>query len=65
MTTDPKDISKESLELNANNKLFQIYKNLKYVTLKCDTYFHAYEEMFHKYHLGLGNTDCYSFTFDR
>ena len=49
MTTDPKDISKESLELNANNKLFQIYKNLKYVTLKCDTYFHAYEEMFHKY----------------
>ena len=49
MATNPKDISKQSLELNSNLKLFQIYKNLKYKTIKCDSYFHAYEEMFSKY----------------
>ena len=49
MAIDPKDLSKESLEINSNLKLFQIYKNLKRVSLKCDTYFQAYEEMFNKY----------------
>ena len=49
MSINPKDLSKESLEINSNLKLFQIYKNLKRVSLKCDTYFQAYEEMFNKY----------------
>ena len=49
MAINPKDLSKESLEINSNLKLFQIYKNLKRVSLKCDTYFQVYEEMFNKY----------------
>ena len=49
MAINPKDLSKESLELNSNLRLFQIYKNLKHVSLKCDTYFQAYEEMFNRY----------------
>ena len=49
MAINPKDQSKESLEINSNLRLYQIYKNLKHVSLKCDTYFSAYEEMFNKY----------------
>ena len=49
MVINPKDLSKESLEINSNLKLFQIYKNLKRESLKCDTYFQVYEEMFNKY----------------
>ena len=49
MAINPKDLSKESLDLNSNLKLFKIYKNLKRVSLKCDTYFQVYEELFNKY----------------
>ena len=49
MAIKPKDLSKKSLDLNSNLRLFQIYKNLKYVSLKSDTYFQAYEETFSKY----------------
>ena len=49
MLINPKDLSKESLEINSNLKLFQIYKNLKHVSLKCDTYFQVYEEIFNRY----------------
>ena len=49
MIINPKDLSKKSLDLNSNLRLFQIYKNLKQVSLKCDTYFQVYEEMFNKY----------------
>ena len=49
MSINPKDLSKESLEINSNLKLFQIYRKLKRVSLKCDTYFQTYEEMFSKY----------------
>ncbi len=49
MSIDPKNISKESLEINSNLRIFQIYKNLKRVSLKCDTYFQTYEEMFNSY----------------
>tara|TARA_Y100000590_G_scaffold439469_1_gene563540 strand:+ start:34 stop:918 length:885 start_codon:yes stop_codon:yes gene_type:complete len=49
MSIDPKNISKESLEINSNLRIFQIYKNLKRVSLKCDTYFQTYEEMFNGY----------------
>ena len=49
MPINPQDLSKESLEINSNLKLFQIYKNLKHVSLKCDTYFQVYEEMFNRY----------------
>ena len=49
MSIDPKNLSKESLEVNSNLKIFQIYKNLKRVSLKYDTYFQTYEEMFSKY----------------
>ena len=42
-------ISKESKELNANSKLFQIYKDLNLASLKCDTYFQTYEELFKDY----------------
>ena len=49
MLVNPKDLSKESLEINSNLKLFQIYKNLKHVSLKCDTYFQVYEEIFNRY----------------
>ena len=49
MSINPKNLSKESLEVNSNLKIFQIYKNLKRVSLKYDTYFQTYEEMFSKY----------------
>jgi len=49
MSINPKNLSRESLEINSNLKLFQIYKNLKRVSLKCDTYFQVYEELFSKY----------------
>ena len=49
MAINPKDLSKESLELNSNLRLFKIYKNLKHVSLKCDTYFQTYEEIFKSY----------------
>ena len=49
MAIYPKDLSEESLELNSSLKLFQIYKNLKHVSIKCDTYFQVYEELFNKY----------------
>ena len=49
MATNPKNLSKESLDLNLNSRLFKIYKNLKHESLKCNTYFQAYEELFSKY----------------
>ena len=49
MYLNPKELSKESLELNSKLRLFQIYKNLKQVSLKSDTYFPVYEEIFNKY----------------
>ena len=49
MAIKPKDLSKKSLDLNSNLRLFQIYKNLKHVSLKSDTYFQTYEEIFSKY----------------
>lgn len=45
----PKDLSNESKELNSNSKLFEIYKNLNLASLKCDTYFQTYEELFSEY----------------
>ena len=49
MSINPKNLSKESLEINSNLKIFQIYKNLKRVSLKFDTYFQTYEELFNEY----------------
>jgi len=49
MAINPKDLSKKSLDINSNLKLFQIYKNLKHVSLKSDTYFQVYEEIFNKF----------------
>ena len=49
MAIKPKDLSKKSLDLNSNLRLFQIYKNLKHVSLKYDTYFQTYEEIFSEY----------------
>jgi len=49
MAINPKNLSKRSLEINLNSKLFQIYKNTKYVSLKCNTYFQVYEELLSKY----------------
>ena len=49
MATNPKNLSKESLDLNLNSRLFKIYKNLKHESLKCNTYFQVYEELFSKY----------------
>ena len=49
MAINPKDLSKKSLELNSNLRLFNIYKNLKHVSIKCDTYFQTYEEIFNFY----------------
>jgi hypothetical protein len=44
-----KDLSKESKELNADSRLFEIYKSLDLASLKCDTYFQTYEELFNQY----------------
>ena len=49
MSIDTKNLSKERLKINSNLRIFQIYKNLKRVSLKYDTYFQTYEEMFNKY----------------
>ena len=49
MAINPKNLSEKSSEINSNLRLFNIYKNLKRVSLKCDTYFQAYEELFNKY----------------
>ena len=49
MSVKPKNLKKESLDINSNLRLFQIYKNLKHVSLKYDTYFQAYEEILNNY----------------
>ena len=49
MSSNPKDLSKKSLEINSNLKLFNIYKNLKNVSLKSDTYFQIYQDMFNEF----------------
>ena len=49
MAINPKNLSKKSLEINSNSKLFNIYKNSQNVSLKCNTYFQAYEELLDKY----------------
>tara|TARA_Y100000590_G_scaffold315081_1_gene356297 strand:+ start:6077 stop:6961 length:885 start_codon:yes stop_codon:yes gene_type:complete len=49
MAINPKDLSRKSLDLNSKLRLFEIYKNLKHVSLKSDTYFQVYEEIFNKY----------------
>tara|TARA_B100000965_G_scaffold274625_1_gene232593 strand:+ start:211 stop:1092 length:882 start_codon:yes stop_codon:yes gene_type:complete len=45
----PKNLSNESKDLNSSSKLFEIYKNLNLTSLKCDTYFQTYEELFNEY----------------
>ena len=49
MFKQPDNLSRESLKINSSLRLFQIYKKLKYVSLKIDTYFQVYEEIFEKY----------------
>ena len=49
MAIKPKDLSKKSLDLNSKLRLFQIYKNIEHASLKFDTYFQTYEEIFNKY----------------
>ena len=49
MAINPEDSPKEVLEINSNLKLFQIYKKLNRISLKADTYFQVYEEIFNKY----------------
>ena len=49
MYKNPKNISKKNLELISKLKIFQIYKNLKYPSLKIDSYFQVYEEIFKSY----------------
>ena len=49
MFKQPDNLSRESLKINSSLRLFQIYKKLKYVSLKIDTYFQVYEEIFSKY----------------
>ena len=45
----PENIPKKNLDLNSKLKIFQIYKNLKYPSLKIDSYFQVYEEIFKNY----------------
>ena len=45
----PENLPKENLDLNSKLKIFQIYKNLKYPSLKIDSYFQVYEEIFKNY----------------
>jgi len=45
MYKNPENISKKNLELISKLKIFQIYKNLKYPSLKIDSYFQVYEEI--------------------
>ena len=49
MYKDPEKIAKKNLDLNSKLKIFQIYKNLKYPSLKIDSYFQVYEEIFKNY----------------
>ena len=49
MFKHPDDLTRESLKINSPLRLFQIYKKLKYVSLKIDSYFQVYEEIFTKY----------------
>ncbi len=49
MFKQPDDLARESLKINSSLRLFQIYKKLKYVSLKIDSYFQVYEEIFTKY----------------
>jgi hypothetical protein len=49
MFKKPDNLPHESLEINSKLKLFQIYKNLKYTSLKIDSYFQVYEEIFSRY----------------
>jgi len=49
MYKNPENISKKNLELISKLKIFQIYKNLKYPSLKIDSYFQVYEEIFKSY----------------
>ena len=57
MATNPKKLSEENLNLNLNSRLFKIYKDLKYESLKCNTYFQVYEELFNDY-IGKKNNLC-------
>ena len=45
----PENIPKKNFDLNSKLKIFQIYKNLKYPSLKIDSYFQVYEEIFKNY----------------
>jgi len=45
----PENLPKKKLDLNSKLKIFQIYKNLKYPSLKIDSYFQVYEEIFRNY----------------
>ena len=49
MTISLKNLSKEDLKIYSNSRLFEIYKNLDQESLKCISYFQAYEEMFSKF----------------
>ena len=49
MYSNPKNLTKENFDINSKSRLFQIYKNLKRVSLKSNTYFQAYEELFSGY----------------
>ena len=49
MYKHPENIPKKNLDLNSKLKIFQIYKNLKYTSLKIDSYFQVYEEIFKNY----------------
>jgi len=49
MSSNPKDLSKKSLDINSNLKLFNIYKDLKNVSLKSDTYFQVYQDIFNEF----------------
>ena len=49
MTINPKNLPNESIELNSKLRLFQIFKKIGHVSLKCDTYFQTYEDLFESY----------------
>tara|TARA_B110000438_G_scaffold302053_1_gene358596 strand:- start:14 stop:895 length:882 start_codon:yes stop_codon:yes gene_type:complete len=49
MYKNPENLPKKNLELISKLKIFQIYKNLKYPSLKIDSYFQVYEEIFKSY----------------
>ena len=49
MYKHPENIPKKNLDLISKLKIFQIYKNLKYPSLKIDSYFQVYEEIFKNY----------------